>query len=188
MHRVMRREMRNRRSALTDAQQTHAALALIDVVSSLPQWHDAQHIALYAAFDGEIGALPLADYARSCAKQVYLPIVTAEKELLFGLWSDATTLGYNHYGIAEPQNNASHQPPFAMDIVFMPLVAWDASGNRLGMGGGYYDRALADIKNSVKVGLAHACQQVEYIERSEWDVAMDYVATDIELHECPASQ
>lgn len=182
----MRNTMRSKRNALTAAQQANAALALINVVSVLPQWQDAKRVAFYCAFDGEISALPLAEHARLCSKQVYLPIITPEKTLRFGLWNETTKLDANTYGILQPHDDTMHLLATEMDIVFMPLVAWDNAGNRLGMGGGYYDRALAGAGSGLKVGLAHACQQVDYIEPQSWDVPMDYVATDLALNPCMA--
>ncbi|MFK7975966.1 MAG: 5-formyltetrahydrofolate cyclo-ligase [Halioglobus sp.] len=180
----LRKTLRERRNALNRAQQAQAALAIVDTVAALPQWQNAKRIALYSAFDGEISTLPLAEHARRCSKQVYLPIISSHEALMFGLWGDDAILDENNYGILQPGKSAEPHSIAAMDIVFMPLVGWDEAGNRLGMGGGYYDRALANQQDTLKVGLAHSCQQVPAIEPATWDIRMDYVVTNAGLHRC----
>lgn len=180
----MRKALRNRRKAIPPSAQARAAVALVDSVIELPQWSTAQRIALYSAFDGEIDTGPLALRARDSGKTVYLPIVTESSSLVFAQWDDRTALDENHFGILQPREGAPRHAPGDMDIVFAPLVGWDASGNRLGMGGGYYDRALGGQHTLLKVGLAHTCQQVSALETSAWDIAMDYIATDTALHCC----
>jgi 5-formyltetrahydrofolate cyclo-ligase len=66
----------------------------------------------------------------------------------------------------------------------MPLVGWDRQGGRLGMGGGFYDRALAGIKGPLLVGLAHAVQEVPQVPIDDWDVPLDFVVTESALHQC----
>ena len=66
----------------------------------------------------------------------------------------------------------------------MPLVAWDLQGGRLGMGSGFYDRALAGVSGPLLVGLAHAMQQVSCVPSEAWDIAMDFVVTDNAMHRC----
>lgn len=179
-----RRALRSRRNALTASQQTRAAQALVDSVLRLPTWSAAQRIALYASFDGEIDTAPLAHCARECGKAVYLPVTTPNKRLQFILWNEDTSMDANQYGILQPRKASSALDADAMDIIFTPLVGWDTAGNRLGMGGGYYDRALAEAPDTLKVGLAHHCQQVSGLEPATWDVAMDYIATDTNLYDC----
>jgi 5-formyltetrahydrofolate cyclo-ligase len=71
-----------------------------------------------------------------------------------------------------------------LDIILLPLVAWDTQGHRLGMGGGYYDRSLAGVQNVIKVGLALELQKVEALVTEPWDIRMDFVATENGLIQC----
>lgn len=186
LRKEVREDLRKKRNALSAAQQSKAAEALIASVTALPQWNAAKSIALYSPFEGEIGTLPLAEHARSVAKRVHLPVITENKTLAFALWDETTTLDKNRFGILQPKEDAELQLPESLDIIFMPLVGWDTAGNRLGMGGGFYDRTLEQESTCLKVGLAHHCQQVKSIEPAHWDVAMDYVATDNRLYACAA--
>jgi 5-formyltetrahydrofolate cyclo-ligase len=66
----------------------------------------------------------------------------------------------------------------------MPLVGWDRAGNRLGMGGGYYDRTLQSVSGPLLVGIAYSVQEVDDIPRESWDVALDIVLTEAGIHVC----
>ena len=81
----------------------------------------------------------------------------------------------NKFGIWEPKLNVQNVLPLdELDILFTPLVAFDKQGNRLGMGGGFYDRTLQNWQNAsfIPVGLAHQCQQVEQLPTEAWDVPL----------------
>ena len=81
----------------------------------------------------------------------------------------------NQFGIWEPKLNVQNVLPLnELDILFTPLVAFDKQGNRLGMGGGFYDRTLQNWQNKsfIPVGLAHQCQQVENLPTEYWDVPL----------------
>lgn len=88
----------------------------------------------------------------------------------------------NRYGIAEPELDVQQVLPHSMlDLICTPLVAFDAEGNRLGMGGGYYDRTLACWHEHGlgprPLGLAHDCQQVESVPQAQWDVPLPQIIT-----------
>jgi 5-formyltetrahydrofolate cyclo-ligase len=178
----LRTELRRRRKALGHAQQHAAALALTRSVSELPHWANAQRIALYLAADGEIDTQPLATLARDLGKQLYLPVIDSDDRLSFARWDAHDSLSNNRYDIPEPPANAARCPASNLDIIFLPLVGWDKRGGRLGMGGGFYDRSLSDVAGPLLVGLAHELQQVDDIPRENWDVLLDYVATEAALY------
>jgi len=91
----------------------------------------------------------------------------------------------NKYGILEPKLAVSEVLPVAqIDIIFTPLVAFDLTGARLGMGGGYYDRTLASTSTNklspskpYPIGLAHDCQLVDHIPNEEWDIPLPEIVT-----------
>ena len=178
----LRLMLRQRRAALSYTQQRNAAVALRDLVTTLPAWAGARRIAIYLANDGEIDAEPLGSQARKAGKQVYLPVLADGATLEFARWEAGAKLVENRYGIPEPPPAAARCPLAEMDIVFVPIVGWDPSCNRLGMGGGFYDRTLSGARGPLLVGLAHECQRVEEIPRESWDIGMDYIATDAALY------
>lgn len=94
----------------------------------------------------------------------------------------------NQYGISEPDIPISHQlKPIELDIVLMPLVAFDLNGNRLGMGGGFYDRSFSFLmrrKSNKKprlIGVAYDFQEIETLDSDSWDVPLDAVVTESRL-------
>jgi 5-formyltetrahydrofolate cyclo-ligase len=184
-HRIkagLRKSLRQRRGALSTTEQRAAAQSLVDPVIQLPPWSSAKCIAIYRANDGEIDTGPLETIARSLGKQIYLPTITEDDSLEFACWDTDDTLTKNRYHIPEPPASAARCSPSQLDIVFLPLVGWDLFGVRLGMGGGYYDRALANAAGPLLVGLAHECQRVEEVPRQSWDIVLDFIATDVALY------
>ena len=84
----------------------------------------------------------------------------------------------NRYNILQPRPGARTAGADDLDIIFMPLVGFTREGRRLGMGGGYYDRALSSARNARRVGLAHSCQQADSLPADPWDVEMSAVLTE----------
>ncbi len=184
-HRIkadLRKTLRQRRGSLSSSRQGAAAQTLINSVITLPGWAEAKHIAIYLAADGEIDTRPLETVARSLGKHVFLPTIAEGDSLEFARWEAGVKLTDNRYSIPEPPPAAMRCPLSHLNIVFLPLVGWDLFGGRLGMGGGFYDRTLSDTVSPLLVGLAHECQRVEKIPLENWDVVLDYIATDAALY------
>ncbi len=179
---ALRSVLRQRRQTLDSYAQRTAARALVHSVLKLPCWDSAQRIAVYHGRDGEIDTAPLSDIARNAAKHVFLPVLCSGRRLTFARWNTDDTPSINRYQIPEPPTTAERCPASDFDIIFLPVVGWDARCGRLGMGGGCYDRALSGISGPVLVGLAHECQQVATIPLEEWDIGLDYIATDAALY------
>jgi 5-formyltetrahydrofolate cyclo-ligase len=115
---------------------------------------------------------------------LFLPVIGEQNLMTFAEWTPGSELVANRYGIPEPPRAAQRCEIAALDIIAMPLVAWDRAGGRLGMGGGFYDRALAGTKNSLLVGLAHSVQELRQVPRDDWDIPLDFVVTESALHCC----
>ena len=111
--------------------------------------------------------------------------------LLFLRYTATSPMTRNRYGIAEPELDMQQVVPHStLDLICTPLVAFDATGNRLGMGGGYYDRTLAcwhEHRLGPKpLGLAHDCQQVDAVPQEEWDVPLPQIITPAAAGTFPA--
>jgi 5-formyltetrahydrofolate cyclo-ligase len=145
----------------------------------------AQHLAFYLPVGGEVNLLPLLAIALRRGKNCYLPALhcLVEGRLHFRRYQAGDNLVANRYGILEPAAHASEIPPWALNVILMPLVAFDWQGNRLGMGKGYYDRTLAQLKNipgkrPSLIGLAYEWQKVPQLDARAWDVPLDTVITE----------
>lgn len=173
----LRQQIRKTRANLTALQQQQAEDSIIQQALTLIEAQNAQHIALYFSFDGEISTEKLIKTLWAQDKYVYLPVLHPfnPNHLLFLRYLPDTPMVKNKFGIWEPKLNVQKVLPLdELDILFTPLVAFDKQGNRLGMGGGFYDRTLQNWKNAsfIPVGLAHQCQQVEQLPTEAWDVPL----------------
>ena len=176
----LRQQIRKTRANLTALQQRQAEESITQQAIVLIEERNAQHIALYISFDGEISTEKLIKILWTQGKQVYLPVLHPFKpnHLLFLRYLPDTPMCQNKFGIWEPKLNVQNVLPLdELDILFTPLVAFDKQGNRLGMGGGFYDRTLQHWQKSplIPVGLAHQCQQVEQLPTEAWDVPLHQI-------------
>ena len=176
----LRQQIRKTRANLTALQQQQAEDSITQQALALIEERNAQHIALYISFDGEISTEKLIKILWMQGKQVYLPVLHPfnPNHLLFLRYLPETPMLKNKFGILEPKLNVQNVLPLKeLDILFTPLVAFDKQGNRLGMGGGFYDRTLQNWRNSsfIPVGLAHQCQQVEQLPTEAWDVPLHQI-------------
>jgi 5-formyltetrahydrofolate cyclo-ligase len=187
---TLRRELRQQRRGLSTHQQHTAALALAQVLGRHPLFLRSQHIALYLPNDGEIDLGPLLQRARAMGKQCYLPVLSPlyHNRLWFAPYHADSRLSLNRFGIPEPDCPYGRmRPVWALDLLLTPLVAFDTQGNRLGMGGGFYDRTLAYLnrrhhwRKPRLVGTAHAFQQVAQLPHEHWDIPLQGVVTEREL-------
>ncbi|WP_249961543.1 5-formyltetrahydrofolate cyclo-ligase [Histophilus somni] len=173
------REKRQKLTALEQAQaEQNIAQKALDVIEKFR----AEHIALYLSFDGEISTKLLIEQLWQQEKKVYLPVLHpfSPGNLLFLAFQKDTPMHYNKFGILEPKLNVRNVLPVShLDLIFTPLVAFDKDGNRLGMGGGFYDRTLQNWKKKsfVPVGLAHQIQEVERLPIESWDIPLAEILT-----------
>ena len=109
-----------------------------------------------------------------------LPVVSSKFDMNFYLWNFNDPLNVNKYGIPEPQLKKKVIP----DVLLVPMVAYDHKLNRLGYGGGYYDRFLKkyEKKNIIKIGLAISCQEVKRLPTNSFDKKMDFILTEKKLY------
>ncbi|WP_194842544.1 5-formyltetrahydrofolate cyclo-ligase [Endozoicomonas sp. OPT23] len=180
---TLRQQLRANRKALTEADQQTAATQLAELVISQPFFEQSKKVALYLASDGEINPEIVASKVWQQGKQCFLPVLDQKdsKRMYFQRYTSDTVMTENRFGIPEPEFSADEQVSAEqLDLVLMPLTGFDEQGNRLGMGGGFYDRTFAFIKAGEKpllIGLAHECQKVDQIPVEDWDVPMYGVIT-----------
>jgi 5-formyltetrahydrofolate cyclo-ligase len=139
--------VRIRRNALSLVEQNNAANSIAQKLRSLARIQGATHIAIYLANDAELSLQPFIHWCWQNNKQVYLPVIHpfSKGHLLFLHYNQHTLLIKNKFGIAEPKLDVNRVIPIEqLEVILTPLVAFDNSGARIGMGGGYYDRTLAN--------------------------------------------
>lgn len=134
-----------------------------------------KHTALYLAYGTEIDVASLCD---DHTKKFAIPRIDRDKMLRFYEWDANAKLVRNPFGIDEPVDALEMTE---MDVIIVPLVAFDADCNRLGHGKGYYDQYLKDY-HGIKIGVAHACQRVEHVICEKHDQPLDMVITEEQIY------
>ncbi|WP_019211628.1 5-formyltetrahydrofolate cyclo-ligase [Yersinia massiliensis] len=178
----IRQEIRERRQQLTPEQQHHAAHSAANHFAAHDKIQQASNVAIFLSFDGELNTAPIITLLWQQNKQVYLPVLHpfSPGHLLFLHYRPDTLLIRNRLKILEPQLDVREVLPLnQLDVVITPLVAFDHHGQRLGMGGGFYDRTLQHWQQGgpYPIGLAHDCQQVEHLPNEHWDVPLPEIVT-----------
>ena len=182
--RALRREMRRRRRAL-GAPERHAAARALSKRLAASRWFvNSRTIAVYLPNDGEIDLSLLVRRAWAMGKRTYLPRLFGPR-LRFLPFHARSVLAGNRFSIPEPVEPARRRiRPMFLDLVLFPLVAFDGSGNRLGMGAGYYDRTFEAVRRRdawpgpKRIGVAYEFQCVDSLSAADWDVPLDAIVTD----------
>lgn len=181
----LRQSIRNRRKQLSTDIVAAASAQISEKIIDLPEFQRAKKIAYYLPHENEINLSMIVHRAQALHKSLYLPILKDNNELLFYGVNTSTPFKKNKWGIEEPIiSEALPALPSTFDVIFMPLIAFDGRGNRLGRGAGCYDRSLANIKKMprdkrpVLIGIAYEFQKVDALIPDSWDVPMDYIVTE----------
>lgn len=181
----LRKLIRNKRRNLSLRRRQSAARGLLMQLHRSSQFLAAKRVALYLSNDGEIDPQLVCDDLRQRGKQVYLPVLHPLKEghLSFVRYTATTRMKRNRYGIDEPDFRYGQQLHARyLSAVCLPLVAFDERGNRLGMGGGYYDRTLEFMHHGGQrpalIGCAYEFQQLPQLPAERWDIPLTAIATE----------
>ena len=179
----LRKRNRGLRAELDAATLDQAATNLAENICSLVEFEQADKVAAYFAVNGEISLDLVIDRALQLGKQVFLPNLD-QKTLRFSPYFRQQKMRINKFKLPEPDvSDKEMLAPTSLDLVLAPLVVFDPAGNRIGMGGGFYDRSFAFRRESSNVkplliGVAHELQKVDQLEPEPWDVRLDKVVTD----------
>lgn len=193
--RQLRRQLRAGRRAIPDAERRiydrtiHAALHRLGV------WQRGRRVAAFLGMPGEVDLRPCFGAAWQRGVRIYVPHIVSRRDgrmVFVPLEPDAPLRG-NMFGIAEPLHGARGRIPVRhLDTILVPLVGFDAQGHRLGMGAGFYDRALRPRLDRTQpfrrprlIGIAYSIQQVARLDPASWDVALDLVVTERGILRCP---
>lgn len=178
---ALRRELRARRLAVSRAAQRRAASDAARHAVRFLRARSARRVALYLAYRSELPTKPLLDALFARGIRLAIPRIKEHGRMHFEWLRPTTPLRRNALGILEPAMRGVRARRNELDAVLLPLVGFDRHGNRLGNGGGFYDRWLARprcIPRPRYLGYAYAIQQVEQLPRDPWDIRLDAVITE----------
>ena len=176
---TLRSTCKRQRQARSSVEQSDAAARVSAFILAWSPYREAKRIALYQAINGEINLDAVWQSAVAQNKSCYFPVIHEDQTLSFLPATPTTALNNNRFGIAEPCVSSEEAlSPEQMDILFLPALAFDGQGTRLGMGGGYYDRTLAHHRPKLLIGIAYDVERQPFIEADAWDIPMDAVITE----------
>lgn len=180
----LRRQKRRARQAINTADRKRYSHHICEALLSSKHYQSAQHIGVYLALPEEVNLQPFIERAWADGKTLYLPVVEARDcAMTFAPYSPKTLLTPDVMKIPVPDTDARLDVA-ALDMVVVPLVVFDAGANRVGMGGGFYDRTFAfkNGQNGEKpalIGAAFEAQRSqENLIAAAWDVALDAVISE----------
>ncbi len=187
-----RKKMRQRRQNLSKNMRNYLAAQFTQHFLQTSLFKTSKRIGCYLSNDGELNLQFVIQHIWGMNKTCFLPVLNTlkRKQLLFTQYHSDSQLKKNRFGIPEPiilprKALSAHN----LDLILIPLVAFDRSGNRLGMGGGFYDRTLAFLdKRKVWLkpkiyGIAYEFQQVDSIKTDAWDIPLHGILTEIKQYE-----
>jgi 5-formyltetrahydrofolate cyclo-ligase len=187
----LRQTYRRLRRALSPSEQRQHSLKLVRRIKRLRWLWRAKRVAAYLAVDGELSLAPLIADLQQTGKRVYLPVLRPQpqRKLWFARYTPHSRLQPNRFAILEPSLSATERrPAWILDVILLPLVAFDADCRRIGMGGGFYDRTLAYQHRRLGwqrprlIGIAHECQRIERVFVRPWDIPLDAVVTERKIY------
>lgn len=186
----IRVSLKARRNMLSQTEVKRASDAACKQLIQLEAFKQAHTFAAYLALGQEIDPMGVIQTGLQKSKQVYAPVVT-QTQLRFAPYTEGCAIKTNNFGIKEPDCSPQNYKAISLlDLVVIPLVAFDQQGNRIGMGAGYYDRALANCQkhSPIKIGFAYDWQCTSGIQPQAWDIPMDYIVTDKSVYSITPSK
>ena len=178
-----RETAKRNRANMTAAQRAAASRIISDRFLNSRYFLSSQSVGCYLASPFEVDTAAIIERAWRAKKRIFVPVVHSNGLMSFCNLRRDTNLVRNRFGLWEPENTAP-MPAKLLDVVVTPTVAIDRQGNRIGMGGGYYDRAFEFLRNRTNwyrpklVGLAFECQKIEKITPNPWDIPLSCVLTE----------
>lgn len=175
--RRLREELKKRRDGLEARYSQEADSGIFRRAVSLPEYLSARTVFCYAGTRNEINTRPILEHVLSSGKRLGVPRCIAEGVMEVRAVTDMGQLRPGMYGILEPGKECPVIPPGEIDLAFVPCLSCSRDGLRLGYGGGYYDRYLAQT-DCIKTALCREKMMSEEIPAQEWDLKMDSVITE----------
>ncbi|MEW6446297.1 MAG: 5-formyltetrahydrofolate cyclo-ligase [Pseudomonadota bacterium] len=181
---ALRQTLRQRRRHLDASERAWREAAIVHALGQHPAFRRARRIALYWPADGEVDLRFLAALG-SGGQTLHLPVLRHGSRLRFAVWTLQAPMRLNRFRIPEPRHRERDLiPAQGLDLILAPLVGFDEDGNRLGMGGGFYDRTFAfrharrRWRKPLLIGVAFALQRCPPLPSEPWDVPLDGVVTE----------
>lgn len=180
--RALRQQLIQQRNFLNPKDKINLSSQICEQILSHTVFKQSQRIAFYHAFGNEVDLSVIVNIAQD--KLFYLPVIGKDNSMVFNHYSSDTDLTKNKYGISEPMSGETTEAS-DIELCLVPLVGFNRRGERLGMGGGYYDRYFqtnkAQKKPTILAGVAYDFQENATIQAESWDIPLDIIFTNKEV-------
>lgn len=175
---MLRKSLLARRLALSALEKSAADTAIQDTFLAMPEYGAADSVALYFAANNEVSTEKIIDHAFLAGKELFLPAVEGGL-MLFRRVASREDLVQGRFGIMQPSAGCAATDPAKISLIVVPGVGFDLSGQRIGYGKGYYDRALHRLEDKGKLtALCYEFQLVDSLAGEQHDVNMDRIITE----------
>ncbi|MGX7108409.1 5-formyltetrahydrofolate cyclo-ligase [Facklamia miroungae] len=174
----LRKEIFEKRAHLSQEYRHAAEERIYQQLFNLEQYQNAKKIMVYYSTDEELNTHPIIQRAWQDQKEVGIPRVFPERVMEAMIYKENTPLERSAFGILEPEKIGKRLVPEEIDLIIMPCVTCNNKGERLGYGGGYYDRFLLRAKNAYLVLPYYAKLQTDEIPTEEHDKKVDMILTE----------
>lgn len=178
---LIRKQMKQLRADMTRTERFEKSMQIFEQLITVPEFKRADRIYTYVSMDNEIDTIMFIDYSLSLEKRVFVPRVSG-KDMEFYEISDISELNPGYMGIYEPDINGKEPDYSRTGFMCMPGLAFDKSYNRIGYGGGFYDRYLSVENKLYKAALAYEAQLLESIPAQDGDVRPDMIVTEESIY------
>lgn len=178
---ALRRQMKILREAMNRDEMFSKSSQVFEQLITIPEYKRADKIYTYVSTNNEVDTIMLIDYSLSIDKRIFVPKVI-DNHMEFYEISDISELSPGYFGIYEPDINGKEPDYSRTGFMCMPGLAFDLSFNRIGYGGGFYDRYLAQDNRLYKAALAYAFQLVDSIPSELTDVKPDMIITESNIY------
>jgi 5-formyltetrahydrofolate cyclo-ligase len=173
------------RRKLTDNYRQRASNRMLTVFCALPEFKEPRKVLCYASLADEVQIRPLMEKWLSLGVTVALPHITGKGQMEAVSFTDFDSLVEGEYGILTPDlEKGEIIPPAELDLIIVPGIAYDTRGERLGMGGGFYDAYLARATKAKRIALAFSCQLVASVPMEEHDALVHKIITEQGIYNC----
>lgn len=187
---VIRKQVLGIRNKLSEDEVKALSDSIFQNLRKNTFFNAAHNVMIYLDFKHEVKTDAIIEYCLEHGKKVYVPICIPEThEICISRITGLDQLQSGHFGIREPfREHIRLSDSSLLDLLLVPGVAFDASGNRIGFGAGYYDRFMKRLRpDAFKAALAYSFQVVEQVPTDEYDIPADYIVTENETIHCSSN-
>ncbi len=176
---TLRCKIDNKLTLLSEDNKKELSILITNRIISSSEWKESNKVFLFISFRNEVITDSIIEHGRIDKKKIYAPLISKKNMEFFRIDNiGRQQLIRNSYGILEPPKGLSPIIPDKDSIMLIPGVAFNKKGDRLGRGGGFYDRYLSKHRGFTKIAIGFFNQITQNIPTESWDIPMDIVITD----------